>query len=164
MFVRPTHRLVRNLKFQEKELMDGLSKHFAVRQVKDATTALAAMDAATAPTFGILLPGGKVILAEFVAPPGDILWTVDTYVCQEVLLKSVLYPLPKGNQLEIEYDHDAASAERKVAAGEVDMAVLVRAPPLEQVWKVAQAGRKMPKKTTYFWPKIWSGFVLYRMK
>jgi uncharacterized protein (DUF1015 family) len=31
-------------------------------------------------------------------------------------------------------------------------------------WKVAQSGRKMPKKTTYFWPKIWSGFVLYRMK
>jgi len=29
---------------------------------------------------------------------------------------------------------------------------------------VAQAGRKMPKKTTYFWPKVWSGFVLYRMK
>ena len=31
-------------------------------------------------------------------------------------------------------------------------------------WKVAKSGRKMPKKTTYFWPKIWSGFVLYRMK
>jgi uncharacterized protein (DUF1015 family) len=142
----------------------NLAKHFTVRQVKDAAAVHAAMEAATVPTFGLLLPDGKAVLAEFIAPPGDILWSVDTYVCQEVLLKSVLYPLPKGNQLEIEYDHDAASAERKVRSGEVDLAILVRAPSLDQVWKVAQAGRKMPKKTTYFWPKIWSGFVLYRMK
>jgi uncharacterized protein (DUF1015 family) len=54
--------------------------------------------------------------------------------------------------------------EKKMAAGGIDLAILVRAPSLDMVWKVAQAGRKMPKKTTYFWPKIWSGFVLYRMK
>ena len=164
MFVRPTHRLIKNLRFQEKELLDALSKHFTVRQVRDAAAAQAAMGAATVPTFGLLLPDGKALVAEFSAPAGDILWSVDTYVCQEVMLKGVLYPMPKGNELEIEYDHDLASVEGKVRAGAADLAILVRAPSLDMVWKVAQNGRKMPKKTTYFWPKIWSGFVLYRMK
>jgi len=104
------------------------------------------------------------VVAEFIAPRGDILWTIDTYVCQEIILKDILYQMPKGNELVIDYDHDLASVERKVKAGGTDLTILVRAPPLEEVWSVAQAGRKMPKKTTYFWPKVWSGFVLYRMK
>ncbi len=164
MFVRPTHRLVRKLRFQESELLESMGKHFSVRQVKDAAAALAIMDAAAAPTFGLLLPSGRSVVAEFTAPAGDILWEVDTYVCQEVILKGILYAMPQGNELEIEYDHDAASVESKVRSGKGDLAILVRAPTLDQTWKVAQGGRKMPKKTTYFWPKIWSGFVLYRMK
>jgi uncharacterized protein (DUF1015 family) len=164
MFVRPTHRVIRNLKVPEKDLLDALSEHFTVRQVKDAKAAGAAMDAATAPTFGLLLPNGKVLVAEFTAPAGDILWSVDTYVCQEVILKGILYSFPKGNELEVDYDHDPASVEQKVRSGRADLAILVRAPSLDLVWKVAQSGRKMPKKTTYFWPKIWSGFVIYRMQ
>jgi uncharacterized protein (DUF1015 family) len=164
MFVRPTHRLIRNLRFQENELLEAMTKHFSVRQVKDAAAAGDIMDKATAPTFGLLFPSGRAVVAEFSAPAGDILWSVDTYVCQEIILKGILYAMPKGNELEIEYDHDAASVEKKVRSGKGDLAILVRAPTLEMTWKVAQSGRKMPKKTTYFWPKIWSGFVLYRMK
>ncbi len=164
MFVRPTHRLIRNLRFQESELLDAMAKHFSVRQVKDAAAALEIMNAATVPTFGLLFPSGRAVVAELSAPAGDILWSVDTYVCQEIILKGILYAMPKGNELEIDYDHDAASVEKKVRSGKGDLAILVRAPTLDMTWKVAQSGRKMPKKTTYFWPKIWSGFVLYRMR
>ncbi len=164
MFVRPTHRLIRHLRFQEDQLLEALGKRFTLRQVKDPAAAESALEAASVPTFGLIFPSGKVVVAEFTAPAGDILWTVDTYVCQEVILKDVLYKQPQGNELDIDYDHDVASVLRKVKAGGTDLAILVRAPPLEEVWSVAQAGRKMPKKTTYFWPKIWSGFVVYRMK
>ncbi|MBI0584436.1 MAG: DUF1015 domain-containing protein [Methanomassiliicoccus sp.] len=164
MFVRPTHRLIRNLRFQEQGLLDSMAKQFSIRQVKDARAAEAIMDAAAGPTFGLLFPSGKAVVAEFSAPAGDILWSVDTYVCQEVILKGILYAMPKGNELEVEYDHDASSVESKVRSGKGDLAILVRAPTLDMTWKVAQSGRKMPKKTTYFWPKIWSGFVVYRMK
>jgi uncharacterized protein (DUF1015 family) len=164
MFVRPTHRLIRNLRFHEIDLENALAKHFTVRQVKDAGTAEAIMDVATIPTFGILFPSGRAVVAEYSSPTGDILWSVDTYVCQEVILKGILYAMPQGNELEVEYDHDAASVETKVRNGNGDLGILVRAPTLDMTWKVAESGHKMPKKTTYFWPKIWSGFVLYRMK
>jgi uncharacterized protein (DUF1015 family) len=44
------------------------------------------------------------------------------------------------------------------------MAVILSTPNLEAIWQVALGGRVMPKKSTYFWPKIWSGFLYYRMK
>lgn len=164
MFVRPTHRLIKNLRFQEKDLLDAMSGHFSLRQVRDLAAAEATLDAATVPTFGLLFPSGKVVVAEFTAPKGDVLWTIDTYVCQEAILKDILYQMPKGNELEVDYDQDVTSVARKAKAEGIGLAILVRAPSLDEVWKVAQAGRKMPKKTTYFWPKIWSGFVVYRMK
>lgn len=164
MFVRPTHRLIRNLKFQEKDLLTAMEGHFSLRQVRDLSAAEAALQDATAPTFGLLFPSGKVVVAEFTAPKGDILWTIDTYVCQEAIFKDILYQMPKGNELVVDYDHDVSSVVSRVKAGGHAVAILVRAPDLETVWKVAQGGRKMPKKTTYFWPKIWSGLVAYRMK
>ena len=48
--------------------------------------------------------------------------------------------------------------------GNWDLAVILSPPSLDLVWKLARSGKKMPKKSTYFWPKIWSGFVLYEMK
>lgn len=164
MFVRPTHRLIKNLKVQEKELVDAMSKHLTLREVKDLASLTAALNAANKPTFGLWLSSGKLMVAEFTAPAGDILWSIDTYVCQEVLLKTVLYAFPKGNELIIDYDHDLQSIQARMKAGELDLAILVRPPTLQTVWEVARTGRKMPKKTTYFWPKIWSGFVLYRMQ
>ncbi|WP_019178246.1 DUF1015 family protein [Methanomassiliicoccus luminyensis] len=164
MFVRPTHRMVRNLKVNEGELLDSLAAQFSVRELKDVEEMNAAMAAAKEPTFGIILPSGEVVVARFTAPPEDILWTVDTYVGQEVLLKCVQRALPPDEELDLVYDHDLGSVEKQVRAGEAGLGIAVRAPSLDQTWEVAMAGRKMPKKTTYFWPKIWSGFVLYRMK
>lgn len=164
MFVRPTHRLIKDLSYQPKDLLERMGKRFTLRPARDLEAVSQALAAATAPTFGLLLRDGSMYVAEHPAPLGDILWSVDTYVCQEVILKDILYSLPKGNELTVEYDHDLASAGGRVKRGEAELAIIVRAPSLDMVWKVAQSGRKMPKKTTYFWPKIWSGFLLYRMR
>lgn len=164
MFVRPTHRLIRNLDYRPRDLLDRMREHFTVREVKDAEAIGEALDSATAPTFGLMLKDGTMFVAERPAPLGDILWSVDTYVAQEVIFKDVLYSMPNGSGMTVEYDHELTSAARRMANGEIDMAIIVRAPSLDLTWKVAESGRKMPKKTTYFWPKIWSGFVLYRMR
>ena len=51
---------------------------------------------------------------------------------------------------------------RKRAAAEPSEFVLVvpATPTLEQVRAVADAGAVMPQKSTYFFPKLWSGFLL----
>lgn len=54
-----------------------------------------------------------------------------------------------------------ASAADAIAAldGEADAAFLMRPTPVEQVRAVAAAGETMPPKSTYFFPKLLTGFV-----
>lgn len=164
MFVLPTHRLIKGLDYRPEELMGRMRERFTVREVKSMEAMEEALGAASAPTFGLMLKDGSMHLAEHTSSQDDILWSVDAYVFQEVMFNDVLRSMPGGGDMRIEYDHEASSAARRMANGDLDLAVIVRAPSLEQVWEVAEKGRKMPKKTTYFWPKIWSGFVLYQMK
>lgn len=164
MLVLPTHRLIKGLDYQPEELLERMRERFTVREVKGAAAMEEALEGASVPTFGLMLKDGSMHLAEHASSQDDILWSVDAYVFQEVMLKDVLQNMPGNDDMRIEYDHETSSAARRMAGGELDLAVIVRAPSLELVWEAAEKGRKMPKKTTYFWPKIWSGFVLYRMK
>ena len=45
-----------------------------------------------------------------------------------------------------------------------DAAIVLNAPCLQTIWDLAGQGKRMPKKTTFFFPKIWSGWVFYRME
>ena len=55
------------------------------------------------------------------------------------------------------------SVLKKMDAKEYDVAIILNHPSLKSIWDLALIGKKMPKKTTFFFPKIWSGFVFYRM-
>jgi uncharacterized protein (DUF1015 family) len=90
------------------------------------------------------------------------LGNLDTYLCEELIYKRIL--AKEGVEVKVEFDHDFASVEGKMKEGTWDLAVILSPPSLDLVWKLARSGKKMPKKSTYFWPKIWSGFVLYEMK
>jgi len=47
-----------------------------------------------------------------------------------------------------------------VDAGTAETAFLLRPPTVDQVAAVARAGRTMPQKSTYFYPKLLSGLVI----
>jgi uncharacterized protein (DUF1015 family) len=46
-----------------------------------------------------------------------------------------------------------------VAAGRAGAAILVRPTRLDQLAEVASVGDVMPQKSTYFYPKLLTGFV-----
>jgi uncharacterized protein (DUF1015 family) len=48
-----------------------------------------------------------------------------------------------------------------VDRGEADSAFLVRAPTIAQVAEFAERGETMPQKSTYFFPKLTSGLLLF---
>ena len=57
-----------------------------------------------------------------------------------------------------------AHREEAVAAvdrGEAQAAFLLRPTPIEAVFEVARRGEVMPQKSTYFFPKLTSGLLLY---
>ena len=61
----------------------------------------------------------------------------------------------------VTYEHDADTACAAVAAGMAQAAFLLQAPSLGQIFEAADAGDRMPQKSTYFVPKLPTGLVLH---
>ena len=61
----------------------------------------------------------------------------------------------------IRYTPRAAEAAALVDGGNADVAFLLRAPRVEDVFAVARRGERMPPKSTYFFPKPLSGLLFH---
>ncbi|MDH5333008.1 MAG: DUF1015 domain-containing protein, partial [Thermoleophilia bacterium] len=59
------------------------------------------------------------------------------------------------------YTPDAAAAVAEVVDGTSDVAFLLRATRIEDVFERARRGEVMPQKTTYFFPKLLSGLLFH---
>jgi uncharacterized protein (DUF1015 family) len=75
--------------------------------------------------------------------------TLPVALAEELLVKPA-----QASGAEIAYEHDT---ERAIAAG---TAVLLRAVEPATLRRVADAGEKLPQKTTYFFPKVPAGLVV----
>jgi uncharacterized protein (DUF1015 family) len=51
----------------------------------------------------------------------------------------------------------------EVHAGRYRVAFLMNPPSIQQVKRVADAGEVMPRKTTFFYPKVATGLVINRI-
>ena len=61
---------------------------------------------------------------------------------------------------ELSFTPDVGSALALVDKGEAQAAVLLRPLGVEQIAVAARAGRRLPQKTTYFFPKPRTGVVI----
>ncbi len=74
----------------------------------------------------------------------------------------LLQPLLGPDAAEaLTYTRDAEEAVAAVDAGIAAAAVLVNPPRPEQIAAVADAGERMPQKSTYFYPKLSTGLVFH---
>ena len=105
---------------------------------------------------GLMFRSGRCCLARY--DTDDPLWSLDTYAAQELIIKKVY-----GNGVKVSYDAETDSVRKKMTEGKHDLAILLNPPDLKTIWGLCAIGKRMPKKTTYFFPKIWSGFVFYKM-
>ena len=70
---------------------------------------------------------------------------------------------PALGETELAYRDDAVTVAALVAKGVADAAVLLRPVTVAQIRAAAQAGIRMPEKTTFFWPKPRTGMVFRRL-
>lgn len=61
------------------------------------------------------------------------------------------------------YSYDILNTVKKVVDGEYQMAFLLNPAKVEVVKAIADAGDRMPRKSTYFYPKLPTGFVCHRL-
>jgi len=91
--------------------------------------------------------------------------TLDVAVLEFALLRTSLGVEPKrieeGGSVAITPDADKAWQE--VQAGRYSAAFLLNPVPVDRMLTVADAGQRMPPKTTFFYPKLATGLVINRL-
>ncbi|UCC91678.1 MAG: DUF1015 family protein, partial [Candidatus Aenigmatarchaeota archaeon] len=69
-------------------------------------------------------------------------------------------------QHHVEYVKDTKNAVdeciTRVKNGECQIAFFMNPTRIEEVEEVAENGERMPQKSTFFYPKVYTGFVIYR--
>ena len=168
LLVLPTHRVVAQA--PPAGDLGRLASHFRVEQVAaaDAAARLAAalpetafVMATAAGTHLLTLTGRTGIEAMMPADQPAAWKRLDVSVLQYGILAPLFgiddAALSAG---ALTYTQDAAAALDDVASGHAGAAFLLNATPVAQVLDVADAGGRMPQKSTYFYPKLPTGLLL----
>lgn len=88
---------------------------------------------------------------------------MDVSVVDHVVLEKALGLNPMDEEM-VAYDHDLSSAINRVDSGEFQLAFILKPVHPETIQSISDAKDRMPRKSTYFYPKIPSGMVLYRVE
>lgn len=65
-----------------------------------------------------------------------------------------------GSTADVDYQHGLAEVTARVASGNVDAAILLRPTSLAEIQRTARERLLMPPKSTFFTPKLRTGFVI----
>ncbi|MDR1165476.1 MAG: DUF1015 domain-containing protein [Deltaproteobacteria bacterium] len=181
--VLPTHRILRKSALSNEEILQRISPWAEVRVLsfgeggeRNALDNLAKKlleDKKKGLTvFGLLLRGAdfcgflkirekaKEALAE-AAPEKASLSLLDVSILTNVILKEALGVTEElmDDPDCISYVSEARGAARQVADGE-RAAFILNPTSLAEILKVTEAGYVMPRKATYFYPKVSNGLVI----
>ncbi|MBF0551177.1 MAG: DUF1015 domain-containing protein [Deltaproteobacteria bacterium] len=113
-------------------------------------------------TFYLLtLRHGALDRAPWVKDVPKVLRAMDTVVLTDLIFTGLLGFTAKDQDDEhkILYSSITEEALEKVYQGEHDLAFILNPTKIEQVEAVARAHLVMPRKSTYFYPKVYSGLV-----
>lgn len=173
--ILPAHRVVRGQNGRDPaHLLEALREDFDVASVPPGQSLSAAIAAAADGTVAIgacLGPRGRWVLrlkgldrAHRGLPPEVVggLVELDVNVLQNLILEPHLgidtETLARTDR--VAYTIDEGEACARVASGEAQVAFILNATRVEQVWSAAERGLTMPQKSTYFHPKLLSGLVI----
>jgi uncharacterized protein (DUF1015 family) len=181
LLILPIHRLVRP-RALPPDLRDRLGRYFDLRDVpgdamqpETVDAAVAALNAEAAPAFVVagLAPGRLVLASLRDAASVEALMPRERTAAWKRLGVNVLQygilDAALGIDLEavtsgaLEFSEDAHEAVRAVGQGHAVAAFLVRPTTAEDIFAVADAGDRMPQKSTFFYPKLGTGLVIHTL-
>ncbi len=168
LVILPTHRLLHSLPdWNAADFLRKLEPFFTVRPIEDPYD-LPDIIAGKPWAFGLLLKDGayKIRLKPEVWP--TVTWHFPEVVRQLdltvlhyfVLEKAAGIPGKEQRKSEnISFSRNFAECLSKVSAGEGQAALITNAVSRAEIEAVCASGFTMPQKSTYFYPKVISGFL-----
>lgn len=167
----PTHRILESSPVSAAELEERLRGRFSVRKLANSELMgeVARLGAGGVRAFGVALPGGSGLIATMENPrealewvegdASDLLKMLDVTVLHSVIFEQMLGVRGLDG---IRYTRDADEAVRAVEEG-AGAAFLMVPPSVEDMRLIALGGEKMPQKSTFYYPKILSGLVMWSL-
>ena len=160
MMILPYNRVVRDLNgLSPKKLLKEISKKFDVQKAPDFA------GVHNSKSFGIYLGGvWHLLTAKSEIVDSDAVKGLDVSILQDNILEPLLnIDDPRTNQRinfigGIKGDDEL---ERLVDSGEYAVAFSLAPTSIDQIMQVADAGRVMPPKSTWFEPKLLSGLATH---
>ena len=191
LIVLATHRLVDNLEnFRYEKLITELKENFELTEFKfdspqtkmDAKQRMLAQMKAEHENdknaFGIYCSNNAFYVAALrdkqtmdpVMPDMSSAWrSLDVSILHKLILEKLLNideeRLAKGENLEYVKDTPNAIDESisQVDAGRKQVAFFMNPIKMQQLQKVTDAGERMPQKSTYFYPKVYTGLTIQKL-
>jgi uncharacterized protein (DUF1015 family) len=169
--ILPTHRLLKEAPpGTPEDWRSALSGTFQVRPSSAATILEAMEETADTGREGIGFVFGKEVW--LLVPRSDL--DLNAYMPAEAsdawkwldanLLHRVLLPALGYGQVEPTYTRSVHEAFSRIQSGEFSAVFLLNPPTLFSLQQITQGGEKMPHKSTYFYPKVLSGLVMWRIE
>lgn len=169
----PTHRILKRMNGTVADLKAGLAEHFSLTEAPNGMlmAGIAEIKATTGgQAFGVALPGGTGLVAVAKDPAALAASIADGRSARLAGLDvSVLHDHIFAKVLGLT-GHDFFDYTRieEEAVGSVESgapaAFLMNPPSVEDMRLIALGGEKMPQKSTYYYPKLLSGLVVWSLK
>lgn len=185
MLIFPTHRLVYGLKdFDLPALLEALDEYFemearemdlsdaAVRcearsllQEKGAHGHTLALYAGGRTVYYLTLRDPQTMDRFFEDKASKALRTLDVSILHRLILEELLEITAEAQekQFNLKYVKNFDEPFEAVQSGDFQLAFLLNSTRMSEVRDVANAGEKMPQKSTYFYPKLLTGLVLNKI-
>ena len=173
LVVLPTHRLVKNITISRMEELPLLLERYFhlqtvsiedarnwIKQRKEGSKRFVILLADRA--FNLTLRGDELPKDAVQEEHCDAWRRLDVSILQTLVLDRSLGISWQdlAHTPDVAYTREEEEAVQKVTRGEYQLACLLQNPTVTEVRDVASAGDKMPQKSTFFYPKLYSGLLI----
>ncbi len=168
----PTHRILNPGTLKTEGLKDLMAEHFTVRDASNShlMKEIEAVNKTGARAFGIALPGGTgfvaevanldALVAQIAGPGGDPLKRLDVSILHRFVFEKLLGLTGHDFFTYTRIEQEATQAVDQGAPA----AFLMNPPTVQDMKTIALGGDFMPQKSTYYYPKLLSGMVMWSLK
>ena len=111
----------------------------------------------------LLVPRERAKLDEMLPQERSQEWrNLDVAILHWIILRRIMgVDTPQKEEKRLAYTENEMEAISRVDSGEYQLAFLMNPIPVSSVLAIADAGDRMPSKSTYFYPKLPTGLVMY---
>jgi len=171
--ILPIHRVIRSFGgFDGKRLIDGAGKYFAIKKFNNLKELLGQLKNERAKhRIGMYMGGDEFYLLSLkdekitkglIKGRQKIFCELDVVILHTLIIEKVLKISPESQE-SITYSEKIDETVSKVRYGSHCVAFFLRPVKVSEFKAVVEAGEIMPKKSTFFYPKLLSGLVINKI-